>query len=141
MFAGFATALWMITVGLTLSFLGDLPDLVTVWGVPLVLFAPLVIVASLSVAVFYRGDIDPPLMIRRSTVYGTLGVAFVVLYAVSESLVSDLLVNQMGLPEPVGGAILAALTALVVISARGRFTRWVARVGPRSTQAGERTAR
>ena len=131
-FAGFAVALWMILVAWPLLFLDDLPDAVSVWGVPLVLFAPLVIVVCLSVAVFYRGDIDPALVIRRSTVYGALGVAFVILFAVSESLVSDLLVDRLGLPDAAGGALLGGLAAAVVLPFRGRLTGWVDRVGPRS---------
>ena len=131
-FAGFAVALWMVLVAVTLLFIGDLPDAVSIWGVPLFLFAPLVIVTCLFVAVFYRGDIDPALVIKRSTVYGTLGVAFVVLFAVAESLVSDLLVDRLGLPDAAGGALLGGLAAAVVIPFRRRLTAWVDRVGPRS---------
>ncbi len=131
-FAGFAVALWMILVAWPLLFLDDLPDAVSVLGVPLVLFAPLVIVVCLSVAVFYRGDIDPALVIRRSTVYGALGVAFLILFAVAESLVSDLLADRLDLPDAAGGALLGAFAALVVLPFRGRLAGWVDRFGPRS---------
>ena len=137
-FAGFFSAFWMITIGSTLNFLGDLPDPVTVWQVPLVLFAPLVIVVCLTVAVFYRGDLDPALVIRRSTVYGALGVLFVGLFAVAENLVSDSLVNRMGVPDTVGGALLAVFVALIVIPLRRRLTALVTRLGPRSASRLER---
>ena len=133
-FVGFSIAMWMVFLAIPLAFIDEetLPVWLTGWSVPFVLLAPAVIVACLAVAIFYRGDLDPALIIRRSTVYGLMAVLFVVLLAVGESLVSDLFVDRIGLSDAAGGALVAGITALLVLPLRGRFRNLLDRIGPRS---------
>ena len=125
-FVGFSIAMWMVFLGIPLALW------LTGWSIPFVLLAPAVIVACLAVAIFYRGDLDPALIIRRSTVYGLLAVLFVVVLAVGESLASDLFVDRIGLSDAAGGALVAGITALLVLPLRGRFRNLVDRIGPQS---------
>lgn len=139
-FAGFSMALWMVMVSIPLAFFGDeaLPDWLTALAIPGIFLAPAVIVVCLAVAIFYRGDLDPALMIRRSTVYGLLAIAFVGLYAAGESLLSDFLVERLGLPPATGGALIAGVTTVVVIPLRQRLRRVVDRMGPSSDSGTKR---
>lgn len=141
-FAGFSTALWMVLVSIPLAFVGGetLPEWLTALAFPGIFLAPAVIVACLAVAIFYRGDLDPALMVRRSTVYGLSAVAFVGLYAAGESLLSDFLVGRLGLPGPTGSALIAGLSTMLVLPLRRRLRGAVDRVGPSSASVAETRA-
>ena len=85
--------------------------------------------------VFRHGILDPRLAIRRTTVYGALGVLFIVLFAVVESLVSEILEARLGLPTMLGAALAGATVALIVIPLRGKFSRWMDRWMPAPEKA------
>lgn len=115
-----AVMVWV--VGLDLWYLG-IAMLVAAAG-------PLVLVSCLAIAVFWEGVLDPRLAIRRTTVYGTLGVLFIILFAVVESLVSEFVEARLGLPNMAGAATSGALVAAIVLPLRGRFSRAVNRLIP-----------
>ena len=127
-FAGFCSAFWMVTIGIAAFFLQDLLPEPAFLLLAQVLLAPLVIVVCLAVAVFYRGDLDPVLVIRRGTVYGALGVLFVGVLAMAEGMVSETLVDRFGIPSLVGDALLAAAVALLMIPAKRVLARSMERV-------------
>ena len=89
----------------------------------------------IGIGAFRHGILDPRLAIRRTTVYGALGVLFIVLFAVVESLISELLEARLGLPTMLGAALAGATVALIVIPLRGRFSRWMDRWMPAPAKA------
>jgi hypothetical protein len=117
-FAGFSSAFWMVTISIAAFFLQDVLPEPAFLLLAQVLLAPLVIVVCLAVAVFYRGDLDPVLVLRRGAVYGAIGVLFVAVLAVAESLASDALVERLGIPSLMGDALLAAAVALLMVPAK-----------------------
>lgn len=136
------------TAFLAWAVLGTLPFALTPllgdvgWGLYVALalgiapFAMLaLLIGGLGLAVFYQGAIDPRLAIRKTTVYGALGVLFIVLFAVVESLVSEVLEARLGLPSMLGAALSGAVVALIVIPLRGRFSRWLDRWMPKPEKA------
>ncbi len=131
-FAGFTVAMWMLVISIAIlllpSYLFDPVDM----AVLLFLLSPTVIVISLTAGLFYRGDLDPALVIKKTTVYGVLGTLFLVLFAVVESVVSEILENRLGLPGLLGGAVAGGFVALIVLPFRHRLTGWVDRIGPRT---------
>ena len=85
------------------------------------------LIGGLGFAVLYQGAIDPRLAIRKTTVYGALGILSIILFGVIESLVSELLEARLGLPSMLGAALSGAVVAGMVIPLRGRFSRWMDR--------------
>lgn len=83
------------------------------------------LVVCLSVAVLWSGAVDPKLAIRRTTVYGTLGVLFIILFAVVESLVSEVVEARLGLPDMVGAAASGGLVAAIILPLRRRLSEFV----------------
>lgn len=79
----------------------------------------------LSVAVLWSGAVDPKLAIRRTTVYATLGGLFIILFAVVESLVSEVVEARLGLPDMVGAAASGGLVAAIILPLRGRLSEFV----------------
>lgn len=68
----------------------------------------------LAVAVFYRGALDPGLVIRRTAVYGILGVGLVFLFTGVETLTSSWLTERLGLGESAGSWLAGSVVALIV---------------------------
>ena len=128
-FAGFTVALWMLFIDITFMLLPPLPIPIDTSGV-LFLLSPTVIVVSLTTGVFYRGDLDPALVIKKTTVYGVLGTLFLILFAGVESLASEMLEERLGLPGLLGGVVAGSFVALVILPFRHRITGWVDRIGP-----------
>lgn len=124
---------WFLFLGVAIWFLVP-SEFVYIHG-PLAAWLPIGVVILVLLAVymgvFYDGVVDPALAIKRSTVYGALGVIFVVLFAGVESLFSELLEARLGLTS-VGGAVLSgSVVALTVIPFRGRVSRWADRWMPK----------
>jgi hypothetical protein len=99
-----------------------------VLGLP---FAPLVLVVSLAIAVFYRGSIHPALVIRRSTVYGVLGVLLIAALSAAENLLSEILENALGFSSLASIALLGAVIAVILIPLRAPLARWLGPLLPR----------
>lgn len=80
------------------------------------LLAPvgLVYTAGILMAVFYDGAVDPGLALRRTTLYGLLGVAVVFVFGAVETVLSDHVIQAMGLPPDAGGWIAGGTAALAV---------------------------
>ena len=88
-------------------------------------FAPLVLVTCLGIAVFYKGEIHPALVIKRATVYGILGVFLIAMFSAAESLLSEVLENALGFSNLASAALLGALIAVLLIPLRRPLSRWV----------------
>jgi hypothetical protein len=104
-----------IIVGeLTLDWLGVAPGAsMRYLRAPAWTLANLGLIACLLTAVFYRGAVDPRLVVRRTAVYSLLTGATVFTFAAFENYVADLAAGFLGLPggivEAMGGAALALL--------------------------------
>ena len=120
----FSGAAWgLILVGMTSSWL-----VVIGFGGWLVPFPTFLV--ALGMAVLYEGAVDPRLAIGKTTVYGTLGVLFVILFSVVESIVSDLIEARLDLPGMVGSGASGAIVAAIILPLRGAVSRRVNRLLP-----------
>jgi hypothetical protein len=81
----------------------------------------------LAVAVFYRGALDPALVLRRTAVYGIVGVGLVFLFTAIEDLTSSWLTERLGLGESAGSWLAGTVIALIVGSLHDALRR---RLGP-----------
>jgi hypothetical protein len=140
-FAGFATAWWLVLAGAGLVVVSALlgsagtgEGAVAVWdpamlavALPLALFlAPLLVVVGAAIGILYAGAIDPALALEKSTIYGILGVLGLVTFAALESVLSELLEGWVPLPGLVGPATAGAVVALALVPVRKLVRRWVA---------------
>lgn len=95
--------------------------------------APFLALVGLTVAVLYQGTVDPALMIRRTTVYGVLGVVFVFFFAGLGNIASEFLEARLGLPGVVGTGLYGGTLATVLLPLRGWLNRhtgvWLPRGG------------
>lgn len=74
----------------------------------------------LMFAVFYRGALDPALLVRRTALYGALAPVFVFLFAGIENVATDFLATRLGTDSGIGTWIAAGIIAVVVAAVR----RW-----------------
>jgi hypothetical protein len=70
--------------------------------------------AFLAVAVFYRGALDPALVLRRTAVYGIVGLGLVFVFTAVEDLTSSWLAERLGLGETAGSWLAGGVVALIV---------------------------
>lgn len=68
----------------------------------------------LAVAVFYRGALDPALVLRRTALYGLAGVALVFVFTAIEDLTSSWLAERLGLGENAGSWFAGGVVALLL---------------------------
>jgi hypothetical protein len=87
--------------------------------------APLVIVLSLAVAVFYTGTFDPGLVIRKTTIYASVGVVATGLFALVENLISNTLARWLHLPNSVSTFAGSIAVALAIVPLRDRVSRLI----------------
>jgi len=120
--SGFSAAAWMLigaaalmAVAVTLDVAGTAA--VVVVALALVL-APLVVVFSAATGILYSGALEPGLALRRSTLYGLLGVIGLVAYTAMETALSELVERWVPLPGFVGPVVAGVLVALVLIPLR-----------------------
>jgi len=92
------------------------------FGLPL---SPLVLVLSLAFAMFYTGSVHPALVIRRSTVYGVLGVLLIAALSAAESLLSEILEDALGFSSLVSTACLGGVIAVILVPLRAPLARWL----------------
>lgn len=89
-----------------------------------------IIVASLAMATFYQGAIDPGLAVRRSTLFGVTAVIYVAAFGGIENLVSGWVEGRLGLPGAAGAALTGALLALALPPFQGQARRLARRFEP-----------
>lgn len=84
---------------------------------------------GLAIAVLYQGALDPSLAVRRTAVYGALGVIFVFLFAGLGNAASDVVQARLGLPGFVGSGLYGGTVAILLLPLRKRFSgiagRWM----------------
>lgn len=76
----------------------------------------------IAAGVLYRGAFDPGLVIRRTTVYGALGVLLTMLFAVVEEVTAERLFQQAGLPDSLGAALAAVVVVAIFRPVRDRLS-------------------
>jgi class 3 adenylate cyclase len=139
---GVITFFWMVTVLGWLMVFAQLSGTDTrSWG-RLVMGLPLlVLLVSIGVATFYHGALDPRLAIRRTTIYGVVGLVLVSAFVVAEGLASGFVAVRLRLPEQVGMLLPSILVALAFAPVRNRVergvNRWIDRLLPATTMAEE----
>lgn len=105
-------ALWLHAIMLPLTFLS--------------------VVVLLAVAVLYAGALDSRLVIRKTMLYGAVGLTLTALFVGIESLASELLTERLGLPQRAGSWIGGIAVALVFGPIRERVEHRLARAMGRS---------
>jgi class 3 adenylate cyclase len=78
---------------------------------------------SIAFAVFYRGAMDPGLMIRKTTLYGAVGVAMVGTFVAIEGFLSAYIVDLLGFPQQAGGWLAGSAVALLFSRVRDRVEK------------------
>ena len=104
-------------------------DLTVLWTLSPAL-AALVFVACLAIGIFGFGALDPALAIRRTVIYGALGIMAVFLFAIIEELISGPIVTRLGLPGTIGSAIAAGVVAIAFTALRSVSIRIARRFVP-----------
>ena len=126
--AGCVVGTCMILAAFAGPLVSDLPGLDWLGFLALLLpFAPLVLVLCLGIAIFYKGEIHPALVIKRATVYGVLGVLLIAMLAAAEGLLSEVLESALGFSDLASAASLGALIAVLLIPLRRPLSRWLGR--------------
>jgi hypothetical protein len=117
--AGFTVALVIVLVTAGFAVFGLLPDSPQAIAFLLIVLpslAPLALVLSLMVAVFYTGAFDPRLVIRRTTAWGACGLLLTGLFALVENVISATISRWLHLPENVGTMVASMAVALAFVS-------------------------
>lgn len=91
---------------------------VCVGGPPVFFFLLLVM---LMISIFYRGSLDPRLAIRKSTIYGLIGLGITTLFVAIEGALSTQAILQFGLPDQSGAIATGVLTAVLFGPVRNRM--------------------
>jgi hypothetical protein len=86
------------------------------------------LLACIAVAMFAAGALDPSLAIKRTAAAGMAGAAMVLLFALMEQVVQELLVEWMGMSDRAGGVLTGASVALLFEPVRKRSTALAARL-------------
>lgn len=95
-----------------------------------ILAIPPVVLVCLYLAVFYDGLLDPTLAIRRTTVYGTMGLVFLFLFAGLGSLAENWLESSVGLPGSLGTVLIGGTSAVVLVPVKRRMDHFINRILP-----------
>jgi len=83
----------------------------------------------LAVAVFYRGALDPGLVLRRTALYGFGGVAAVFVFTAIEDLTAGWLADRLGLGENAGSWLAGGVVALLLGPIHAALARVTKRTG------------
>jgi len=107
------------------------------WEYWLRLVALFAALGFLAVAVFYRGALDPGLVLRRTALYGLGGVALVFAFTAIEDLTAAWLADRLGLGENAGSWFAGGVVALLLgpIHAALVRARRTTRGGPHPPQS------
>lgn len=91
------------------------------WRIPIALWSYWLGLAGLlaglcvtAFAILYQGALDPVLMIQKTLLYGGLAVVLVFLFSGLENILTNYVVNYLGLPSGVGGWIAGGMVALIL---------------------------
>ncbi len=138
-------ALWFTAVTLLTAILAFVPvvfllprEVLRQIAGPFLTLAPvayfLLFIVAVGVSIFYRGTIDPTLAIRRTSVYGLLGLLMSVLFISLERLLAGEVASAVGLSDRSGATIAGISTALLFIPAYrwldGKISSAISRVLP-----------
>ena len=77
----------------------------------IVLFAPLVMVVCVAVAILHAGAVDPRLALRRSTINGIAGTVGLLVFAGLENSLSAWVESRLGLPGAIGSFLAGTISA------------------------------
>lgn len=105
-------------------------------GAILVLF---VMLASLGVAIFYTGALDPALILRQTTAYGILTFAAGIGFAVIEQVAASTVQRWLHLSSGFSAGVAGVVVALGVGPLRERISRFVAKRGGKPAAGVETT--
>ncbi len=94
--------------------------------------ALLVILAGLAIAMFFSGALDPGLAIRRTAVFGLVGLTMVFVFAGVENAMQNVVADRLGMSDHLSGLISGGLVALTFDPIKERFNRLVGRWSGRS---------
>lgn len=126
-FGGMLTACWVLVLcGVVAFALAPLLGEVGYWAYLLGIFVVgpvlgvLSVIGGVTVAVFYMGAVDGSLVLRRTTVYGVLGVLITTLFVALEGALSTYIVGRVGLPESVSTIAAGSGIAMAFGSLRNR---------------------
>lgn len=100
-------------------------------ALPLYNLVTVLFVAGCAMAAFYDGGVDPALTIRRTAVYGALGLAVAFLFSGIEGVVGGVMVRTLGLSDAGATWFAGGASALLVGAVRARAESLGARLlGP-----------
>lgn len=108
-----------------LPLLPDFFDVTIMVSIVLIPFAPIFVIAGIATGMFYSGAIDPGLVIRRTTMYGALGILGTFAFAGVEQLVTSYLVSRFRLPESTGPIVAGGVVAVLISPLYTRLRRWL----------------
>jgi len=111
---GIAASIWIAYFGGFVELVGSATGLFQFeeWGLLCVPAALLAFIAGTAFAVFFRGAIDPGLVIRRTTLYGIVASLAIFAFAGIENLVADVLATRLGFSPKLGSWIAGGTIAL-----------------------------
>jgi hypothetical protein len=88
-----------------------------------ILFAPLLMVVCVGVAILYSGALDPRLALRRSTINGIAGTVGLLVFAGLENSLSAWVEGRLGLPGTIGSFLAGAASAGVFLPVQHALRR------------------
>jgi hypothetical protein len=91
------------------------------------LAAPMIAILLVGYAVFVRGGLSPQLVVRRTALYGALGVVGIFFVALLDQLLSSLLVTQLGISEGFVSSMMLAVVAVLLKPVHDRLSGWLTR--------------
>ncbi|MGJ8663605.1 MAG: adenylate/guanylate cyclase domain-containing protein [Marinicella sp.] len=78
-------------------------------------------IAMLIVSIFYYGSLDPRLVIKKSAVYGVIGIGITTLFVAIEGVLSTQAVLQFGLHDQTAAIVTGTLTAVMFGPVRNKM--------------------
>jgi hypothetical protein len=96
---------------------------------PLTVFAGFILlIVCLTIAMFFSGALDPSLAIKRTAIYGVLGILTVFIFAGVENAVNGYLTQWIHLSESASGMIIGGTVALTIEPIKHHLTKFSERI-------------
>lgn len=92
------------------------------------LAAFIILIVCLTIAMFFSGALDPALAIKRTAVYGLLGITLVFVFVAVENTVQDYLKAWLHLSDSASGVIVGGVVALSAEPIKERLSAVAERV-------------